>query len=262
VLKRSKRYATGIMLATLLAGVGALLYLQSPGTHLGVNETEVITAAGELRELTLGPHTLNINQLSSLTITESHAGYSITLHNGEAAFLTGRTNRYVTVKTADVTVRGDNGLFGIRTSRDGGTYITTSKDGGDTSISCPSPNGWTKTLKLHADQSVHIDHDCELQLGRLANNSQAPELWPHEELRFRNVRLVDAIGDFNTYYQQPIRIDSEALSHAKISGAFNPLDRGFLLEYIKTTYGARATQGTDGSMRLVDNRDFSATHSQ
>jgi ferric-dicitrate binding protein FerR (iron transport regulator) len=262
VLTRSKRYATVALLATLLAAVGVALYFHSPWTGFDTHKTEVVTAAGELRELTLGPHTLNINQLSSLTIIESRSGYSITLHSGEAAFLTGRTTRYLTVTTADVTVRGDNGLFGIRTTPAGGTNITTSKDGGDTSISCPSPNGWTQTLKLHADQSVHIDHDCELQLGRLAHNSQAPELWPHEELRFRNVRLVEAIGDFNTYYQQPIRIDSKALSDEKISGSFNPLDRRFLLEYIKTTYGARATQGTDGTMRLVDNTHFSATHSQ
>jgi ferric-dicitrate binding protein FerR (iron transport regulator) len=70
-------------------------------------------------------------------------------------------------------------------------------------------------------------------------------------LRFRNARLVDVIGDFNTYYQHPIRIESESLSGERISGSFDPMNPQALLEYVRNVYGARVTQAQDGSTRIT-----------
>ena len=249
------------MLAILLAALVAGLYFSSPLRDLNRYKTELVTSAGELREMPLGSHLLNINERTSLRTDQTRSGYHVTLNSGEAAFLTSKTDRPLTVSTPDVTIRGDNGLYGVRTIPGHGTDITTSRDGNDTSINCQTPDGEIKTLKLHADQSVHVGHNCAFQLGRVAN-IEPPELSPRTELRFRNARLVDVIGDFNTYYQHPILIEGEALSGETITGAFNPLDQHSLVEFLKNVYGVPATQATDGSLRIIADAKLTPAHAQ
>lgn len=106
---------------------------------------------------------------------------------------------------------------------------------------------------LSAGQEVSYSGTRLSQLH--AADTQRVLAWQSGRVAFQNMRLPEAMAEFNRYTSRPIVIKDRALDDLRVSGVFRIGETDALLKALNTAFGIEATQGSTAIELQPGDRD-------
>jgi len=233
-----KLAAAAAMAALVLAGIPAVLYVQS---QRDVPAYE--TALGEARVIVLPDHSkVSLDAQTRINVSYTSGKRSIELLEGQAFFDVAKNPS----RPFEVIARGQKVLalgtaFNVNmeatrlsvTLVEGQVAVSGEKYGG------VSMKGERKTYRLSPGQKLVIDADGSIQFLDKVNLDNVTA-WRQGKLIFEGELLADAIAQMNRHSRTTISIRDPQISALSVSGVFNAGDTAAFVQALELYFSVRA----------------------
>jgi transmembrane sensor len=239
-----RRTALAIAATVLLAiGAGTYLTLHTPGERY-------TTPIGGVASIPLRDGSqVTLNTASRIHVTLTETERHVELESGEAFFDIAKDP-----SRPFVVVAGNRRIIAV------GTQFSVRRNVDDVQVIVTEGKVRLETSGLGTQQPTLLSAGGIAELTKTAvalKNQDVPKIedtlsWRTGYLTFDDVRLADAIAEFNRYNTQKIYIEDPALAGIRISGKFRATNSGDFIHLLRTGFAIQTRQ-TDDSTYLVAN---------
>ncbi len=237
-IPRAGPVLSGAIAATLALAVGLGFYAWQivPVAPVPVRTVALRTHVGAQRSVVLGDGSrIEMNTATLLRTTERPGGREVWLDRGEAFFdIAHRTDQPFVVHAGARTVTVLGTQFSVR--RDGDT-VTVAVLSGRVRVADAVPTASSRAALIGAGDIAITKPQGTLVAVAAPARVEAMTAWRDGMLVLDNVRLADAVADFNRYTTRPIRIDDPRTAEIRIGGAFRINNSDSFLDLLHSAYG-------------------------
>lgn len=242
-------------IATSLCVVAALslVYIFWPA-----HSDRYATRLGERRSIVLADESrIELNTDTLIRVTYKRKTRTVELERGEATF------RVAHDPSRPFEVWSQRGL-----ARALGTEFNVLSLTGDVTVTVLS--GKVEVVAATARKSAQPSDSVILSAGQAVNYSgvrlsdlhradtQRVLAWQSGRVAFQDVKLFEAVAEFNRYISRPIVIKDPALEHIRVSGVFRIGETDALLRALNTAFGIEAAASSTAIELRSGNRE--STH--
>jgi transmembrane sensor len=213
------------------------------------------TRVGERRTIVLADESrIELNTDTLIRVTYKRKTRTVELERGEATFRVARD------PSRPFEVWSRRGV-----ARALGTQFNVLSLSGDVTVTVLS--GQVEVVAATAQESAQRSASVILSAGQAVNYSgvrlsglhradtQRVLAWQSGRVAFQDVRLSEAIAEFNRYVSRPLVIKDPALEHIRVSGVFRIGETDALLNALHTAFDIEAAPGSTVIELRSGNRD-------
>lgn len=248
----ARRLRLAWVIATPLCAAVALLiaYLLWP-TH----SDQYATRVGERRTIVLADESrIELNTDTLIRVTYKRKARTVELERGEATFRVARDpGRPFEVWSQGGVARALGTEFNVL-SLSGDVTVTVLS--GKVEVLAGTAR---KNIQRSESAIVSAGHEVSYSSTRLSDlhdaNTQRVLAWQSGRVAFQDVRLPEAMAEFNRYISRPIVISDPALEHIRVSGVFRIGETEALLNALNIAFGIEASSGSSAIELRSGDRD-------
>lgn len=213
-----------------LPGVPARNVTQTFETPIGVRENVVLADLSRIE----------LNTATQVRAAVSSSRREVWLDRGEAFFdikSRRRTPFVVHIGTRSVTVLGTK--FAVRRE---GTSVTVSVLEGRVRVDDTRDRKAIRSTTISAGDVAFVRDTATLVAVRADIRVENALVWREGMLNFDDVRLVDAVKEFNRYHHRQIVVAGSTAANMRIDGAFKAANIDAFTHLLRDAYGLRVTE--------------------
>lgn len=245
--RRWQPWAIAASLA-LVVGGGAT-FISSDAPPLFATQT-FKTPVGARENVVLADRSrIELNTATQMRAAVTASRREVWLDRGEAFFDIShreRTPFVVHVGTRSVTVLGTK--FAVR--RDG-SNITVSVLEGRVRVDDTRDREAIRSTTISAGDVAFVRDSATLVAVHAENRVERALVWREGMLNFDDVRLIDAVKEFNRYHHRQIVVAGNAAANMRIDGAFQAANIDAFTHLLRDAYGLRITEEA-GTIKISD----------
>lgn len=235
--RRWQPWAIAASLALLVAGSMAV-WRDAPPFHA---TRTFQTAVGDREKVVLADHSrVELNTATQMRTAVSANHREVWLDQGEAFFDIRRRESapfVVHVGTRRVTVLGTK--FAIR--RDGAN-VTVSVLEGRVRVDDTRDRTAMRSTTISAGDVAFVRDTATLVAVHAENRVENALVWREGLLNFDDVRLIDAVKEFNRYHRRQIVVTGNIAANMRIDGAFQAANIDAFTLLLRDAYGLNVTE--------------------
>jgi transmembrane sensor len=216
---------------------------------------EYATQIGERRTVVLSDESrIDLNTDTLIRITYGRKARTVMLERGEATFRVARNpSRPFEVWSQKGVARALGTEFNVMSLSNAVTVTVLSGKVEVLAATAQQKTQHPDRMILSAGQEVSYSG---AQLSQLhAADTQRVLAWQSGRVAFQNMRLAEAMAEFNRYTSRPIVIKDHTLDDIRVSGVFRIGETDALLKALHTAFGIDATQESTAIELQAGDRD-------
>ena len=230
-----------------VAASAAMALIVAGSLSVGTS-TAYATAIGERRVVVLGDNSrIELNTDSKVVVRFRRGVREVRLIKGEALFDAAPDARPFVVKAADAVIAADGSAEGAVRLRSDGAAVTVKKGAVDVDPVRAEPRD---DLRLTA--GVAAIYDSHGARSRAVSEAEIDRslAWRQGAIALNGQSLEQAVAEFNRYNHRQIRIADPSISGLRLAGYFQTTEPNSFVAAVTSAFPVRASQGTDGAIRL------------
>jgi len=227
----------------------AVLALAVAGVTTFGGGTAYATAIGERRVVVLSDNSrIELNTNSKVVVRYRHGVREVKLVRGEAVFEAAKDARPFLIKAANAVMQADASTEMAVRLRSDGAAVTVKRGAVDLD---PEPAERKDELRLKA--GVTAIYSSAGSRSRAVSDSEIDRAlaWRQGAIALNGQSLEQAVAEFNRYNRQQISISDPSISGLRLAGYFQTTEPKSFVTAVTSAFPVRASEGTDGAIRLT-----------
>jgi len=236
------RYAVAASVVAAALGLGLLSTLDHPKPY----SAQFSTRLGEHRQVALPDgSTMDLNSRSVVAVHYEKGRRSVELKQGEAMFSVEHDAHrpfIVAAGAGQVTVTGTR--FDVRRDDDQTRVVV---EDGTVKV---QGRASAQIVTLTAGRGTHVDPRGQVAAA-YAVNADELTAWRSGKLVFNNATLGEVVREVSRYREQPLRVNTAAVSNLRLTSVFNSSDTDALLKALPHILPVAVRALPDGSQEII-----------